>query len=58
MTTAVKELSRKKTNDGETIVEYETDKAVIRLIATYGSKNTLEDMIYHACCRRLSERLS
>jgi len=58
MPTAVKELNRKKTNNGEVVVEYETGKEKIRLIATYGEKNTLEDMIYHAACRKLSERLS
>ena len=54
----VKELHRKKEKNGETIVEVEAGKLLVRLIDTYDSKKTLEEMIYVIACRRLAAKLA
>ena len=52
----VKELCRKKTNAGGTIVEFETGKLLVRLNDTYDNKITLDELIYVMACRKLTER--
>jgi hypothetical protein len=54
----VTELCREVKPTGETIVEFETGKLLVRLTQTYGSKRTLDEMLYVIACRRLSERMA
>jgi len=54
----VKELRRQKTETNETVVEFEAGKLLVRLINTYDSKRTLDDLIYIMACRKLAERLA
>ena len=55
---AIKEVNRQDNKDGQTVVEFETDKLVVRLINTYDKRKTLEDMIYVIACRKLADRLA
>ena len=54
----ITELHRQKKQTGETIVEVKTEKLLVRLIDTYGNKNTLDEIIYVMACRRLAERMA
>ena len=54
----VKELHRRKTQTDETVVEFEAGKLLVRLINTYDSKRTLDELIYVIACRKLAERLA
>ena len=53
----VKELHRQHNNDGQTIVQIETGKLMVRLINTYDKKSTLDEMLYMIACRRLADRI-
>ena len=50
----VKEISRTKNKFGQTIVEYETGKQKIRLIKSYDTEKSLEDLLYVLACQKLS----
>ena len=41
----IKELRRKRRQTGETVAEFEAGKLLVRLIDTYGSKETLDEKI-------------
>ncbi|MDL2273915.1 hypothetical protein LJC34_05185 [Oscillospiraceae bacterium OttesenSCG-928-G22] len=54
----IKELHRKERRPGKTVAEYEVGKLIVRLIDTYDSQKTLEDMLYIIACRKLEQRLA
>ena len=54
----VRELHREEHQTGETVVEIETDKLLVRLINTYDKEKTFDEMLYIIACRRLATRLA
>jgi len=54
----VKELHRQHNKNGQTVVELETEKLVVRLISTYDKQKSLDEMIYIIACRKLADRLA
>jgi hypothetical protein len=51
----VKELHRKKAQTGETVVELEIGKMIVRLIGTYDKKKPLDELIYVMACRKMAQ---
>lgn len=54
----IKELCRTENPSGETVVEYEAGKLLVRLIDTYDRAKTFEEMLYVIACRRLAAKLA
>ena len=50
-----KELCRQKNQTGEMVAEFEVGKLLVRLISTYDSKRTLDELIYVLACRKMAE---
>lgn len=53
----VRELNRRRKKNGQTTVEYETDKLRMRLINTYDARKTFEDLFYEITCRKLAKEI-
>ena len=52
----IKELCRKTNKTGETVVEFESGKILVRLIDTYNDTKTFEELLYAIACRKLAEQ--
>ena len=52
----IKELCRKKKQTGEVVAEFEAGKIIVRLIDTYNSEKSFEELLYIIACRKLNER--
>ena len=52
----VKELQRQNTQTGETVVELEAGKLLVRLIGSYDNNRPLDELIYVMACRKMAQQ--
>ena len=48
----------RKNHTSESVAEFEAGKLLVRLIRTFGEKETLDELLYKIACQKLVERRS
>lgn len=53
----VKELKREVTASGETIAVYQAGRLTVRLIGSFGEKQSLDELLYTIASQKLADKM-